>query len=85
MQKIKVILFLMLSICILSSCGNDKNTTEENKKSEKSDYNGIKEIDFSNNKDLEEINILLNKSKYSNLELDKTEILEKVNSFLNKK
>lgn len=45
----------------------------------------FKEIDFSNNKDLEEINILLNKSKYSNLELDKTEILEKVKSFLNKK
>ena len=45
----------------------------------------FKEIDFSNNKDLEEINALLNKSKYSNLELDKTEILEKVKSFLNKK
>ena len=44
----------------------------------------FKEIDFSNNKDLEEINALLNKSKYSNLELDKTEILEKVKSFLNK-
>ena len=45
----------------------------------------FKEIDFSNNKDLEEINALLNKSKYSNLELDKTEILENVKSFLNKK
>ena len=45
----------------------------------------FKEIDFLNNKDLEEINALLNKSKYSNLELDKTEILEKVKSFLNKK
>ena len=69
MQKIKVILFLMLSICILSSCGNDKNTTEENKKSEKSDYNGIKEIDFSN-KDNEKLKKFLafytsNKDKYT--------------------
>lgn len=58
----------MLSICILSSCGNDKNTTEENKKSEKSDYNGIKEIDFSN-KDNEKLKKFLafytsNKDKY---------------------
>ena len=59
----------MLSICILSSCGNDKNTTEENKKSEKSDYNGIKEIDFSN-KDNEKLKKFLafytsNKDKYT--------------------
>mgnify|MGYP000880444926 CR=1 FL=1 len=68
MKKIRVILFLMLSICILVSCGNDKNTTEENKKSEKSDYNGIKEIDFSN-KDNEKLKKFLafytsNKDKY---------------------
>ena len=35
MKKIRVILFLMLSVCILVSCGNDENTNEENKKSEK--------------------------------------------------
>ncbi len=68
MKKIRVILFLMLSICILSSCGNDENTNEENKKSEKSDYNGIKEIDFSN-KDNEKLKKFLafytnNKDKY---------------------
>ena len=68
MKKIRVILFLMLSTCILSSCGNDKNTTEENKKSEKSNYNEIKEIDFSN-KDNEKLKKFLafytsNKDKY---------------------
>ena len=68
MKKIRVILFLMLSICILVSCGNDENTNEENKKSEKSDYNGIKEIDFSN-KDNEKLKKFLafyasNKDKY---------------------
>ena len=38
----------MLSICILVSCGNDKDVNKKDTASEKSDYNGIKEIDFSN-------------------------------------
>ena len=68
MKKIKVTLFLILSICILASCGNGKDVNKKDIASEKSDYNGIKEIDFSN-KDSEKLKEVLafytnNKDKY---------------------
>ena len=46
MKKIRVILFLMLSICILVSCGNKKPKVKETVKTKS--YEEVSEIDFSN-------------------------------------
>ena len=46
MKKIRVILFLMLSICILVSCGNKKPKVKEIVKTKS--YEEVSEIDFSN-------------------------------------
>lgn len=46
MKKIKVTLFLILSICILASCGNKKTKVKETVKTKS--YEEVSEIDFSN-------------------------------------
>ena len=48
MKKIRVILFLMLSICILVSCGKNNYENKENQGVIKAkSYEEVPEIDFS--------------------------------------
>lgn len=50
-KKIKMVLFLILGVCILASCGKNNNQNEESQKIEKSNQNQTKEIDFLNRDD----------------------------------